>query len=153
MAFKADAAKIKRWREERHWSQEHLAELAGIGLRTLQRIEKGEPASKDTLMALAAAFGVEVLALCIDPEAEAAEIVRKKDAKVVSGLRLSVGIHFAGYVIGMAVFAAISLGDTSGYWIMKWPTLWWSVGMVAHAATLGIVELVARTRQAQARWS
>ena len=93
MAFKADAAKIKRWREERHWSQEHLAELAGIGLRTLQRIEKGEPASKDTLMALAAAFGVEVLALCIDPEAEAAEIVRKKDQKAVAGLRLSVGIQ------------------------------------------------------------
>ena len=56
MAFKADAEKIKRWREERHWSQEHLAELAGIGLRTLQRIEKGEPAAKETLMALASAF-------------------------------------------------------------------------------------------------
>ena len=31
MSFKADAAKIKRWREERHWSQEHVADLAGIG--------------------------------------------------------------------------------------------------------------------------
>jgi len=38
MAFKADAAKIKRWREERQWSQEHLAELSGLGLRTVQRI-------------------------------------------------------------------------------------------------------------------
>ena len=149
MAFKADAAKIKRWREERHWSQEHLAELAGIGLRTLQRIEKGEPASKDTLMALAAAFGVEVLALCIDPEAEAAEIVRRKDQKAISGLRLSVGIHFAGYIIGMAVFAAISLGENPGYWVMKWPTLWWTVGMISHVATLGIVELAVRTRQSQ----
>ena len=45
MAFKADAAKIKRWREERQWSQEHLADLAGIGLRTVQRIENGELAS------------------------------------------------------------------------------------------------------------
>ena len=25
MSFKADAAKIKRWREERYWSQEHVA--------------------------------------------------------------------------------------------------------------------------------
>ncbi|MAK63865.1 MAG: XRE family transcriptional regulator [Maricaulis sp.] len=149
MAFKADAAKIKRWREERHWSQEHLAELAGIGLRTLQRIEKGEPASKDTLMALAAAFGVEVLALCIDPEAEAAEIVRQKDEKVLSGLRLSVGIHLAGYVIGMAVFAAISIGINPGYWVMKWPTLWWTVGMVAHGGTLAIVELALRFRRTQ----
>ena len=38
MTFKVDAAKIRRWREERQWSQEHLADLAGIGLRTIQQI-------------------------------------------------------------------------------------------------------------------
>ena len=54
MQFYADAAKIKRWREERHWSQEHLADLAGIGLRTIQRVEQGEKASGETLKALAA---------------------------------------------------------------------------------------------------
>ena len=149
MAFKADAEKIKRWREERHWSQEHLAELAGIGLRTLQRIEKGEPAAKETLMALASAFGVEVLALCIDPEVEAAEIVRKKEEKGLAGLRLSVGIHLISYVIGMTVFAAISIGTNPGYWVMKWPMLWWTVGAVAHAGTLGIVELAVRIRRSQ----
>lgn len=36
MPFKTDAAKVKPWHEERHWSQEHLAALAGIGLRTVQ---------------------------------------------------------------------------------------------------------------------
>jgi len=37
MSLKTDTAKIKRWREERHWSQEHLADMAGVGLRTLQK--------------------------------------------------------------------------------------------------------------------
>ena len=43
MNIKMDVDKVKRWRQERSWSQEHLAELAGIGLRTLQRAEYGDP--------------------------------------------------------------------------------------------------------------
>ncbi|MEO1323624.1 MAG: helix-turn-helix transcriptional regulator, partial [Pseudomonadota bacterium] len=71
MAFKADATKIKRWREERHWSQEHLAELAGVALRTIQRVENGEKASQETLLALAAAFNVDAMALSVDAAEEA----------------------------------------------------------------------------------
>lgn len=142
MAFKTDAAKIRRWREERHWSQEHLAELAGIGLRTVQRIENGESASRESVTALAAAFNVEAMALCVDPQDEAVEIVHRRNAKTTAGLRLSVWIHFASYVLGMVIFAGISLGV--GAFVMKWPTIWWTVGMVAHATTLVIVELALR---------
>lgn len=145
MAFKADAAKIRRWREERHWSQEHLAELAGIGLRTVQRIENGEQASRESLTALAAAFQVEALALCIDPEAEAAEIVQIKNRKVVADLRLSFLIHLASYVCGMVVFAGISLGV--GAFVMKWATIWWTVGLAGHGVALAIVEIVTRHQQ------
>lgn len=144
MAFKADAAKIKRWREERHWSQEHLAELAGIGHRTIQRIETGEPASKDSLMALAAAFDVDVSVLAVDPENEAREIVRKKYEKVRAGIRLSLWIHLAGYALGMVIFAAISIGISTEYFVMKWPALWWTVGAAAHAATAVIVHVATR---------
>ena len=142
MALKADANKIKRWREERHWSQEHLAELAGIGLRTVQRIENGEPASRDSLMALAAAFNVDVMALTVDSQEEAASIVHRQNAKAREAIRLSLWIHLAGYIIGMAVFAAISLGE--GWFVMKWPMLWWTVGLIAHAATVMIVEVTTR---------
>jgi transcriptional regulator with XRE-family HTH domain len=95
MQFNADATKIKRWREERHWSQEHLADLAGIGLRTVQRIEKGEPASRETMTALAAAFNVDVMALAVDPETEAEKIARRKDAKLIAGTRLGLFISLA----------------------------------------------------------
>ena len=144
MSFKIDSAKIKRWREERHWSQEHLAELAGIGLRTIQRIENGEPASQESLLALAAAFNIDVLALCIDPEAEAAEIVRARNERVTSGLRLSLWIHIASYVFGMILFAGISLGMGGGQYVMMWPTIWWTVGLAAHVLTVVIAELVTR---------
>ncbi|MED5549889.1 MAG: helix-turn-helix transcriptional regulator [Pseudomonadota bacterium] len=142
MAFKADAAKIKRWREERHWSQEHLAELAGIGLRTVQRIENGEQASRDSLTALAAAFQVDALALCVDPEEEAARTIRTKNARVTAGLRLSLWIHLAGYVLGMIIFTGINIGTGSS--VMLWATIWWTVGAAAHIATTVIVEVVTR---------
>ncbi len=142
MTFKADTAKIKRWREERHWSQEHLADLAGIGLRTIQRIENGEPASNDSLKALAAAFNVDVSALSIDPEVEAQRIVREKNAKGRAAVRLSLMIHLAGYMIGMVVFIAISMVE--GAFIMKIPMIWWTVGFVAHAATVLIVDVATR---------
>lgn len=142
MSFKIDIAKLKRWREERHWSQEHLADLAGVGLRTIQRIENGQQASAESLKAIASAYQVEVAALYIDPEAEALSLIERKNAKGIAALKLSFFIHLASWVIGMAVFAAISIG--SGWWVMKWPTLWWTVGLVSHGATLAIVMITAR---------
>lgn len=148
MAFKTDSAKIKRWREERHWSQEHLAELAGLGIRTIQRIENGEAASRESLTALAAAFNVEAIALCIDPEAEADEIVNQRNTEMASGLRLSFLVHLVGYLMGMVVFMAINL--TEGAFVMKWATIWWTVGLAGHAVPVVLVSLVAHF-QAQAR--
>ncbi|MEZ5997070.1 MAG: helix-turn-helix transcriptional regulator [Hyphomonas sp.] len=145
MQFNADAARIKRWREERHWSQEHLADLAGIGLRTVQRIEKGEPASRETMTALAAAFNVDVMALAVDPETEAREIVRKKDAKLLAGMRLGFFISFASCVLVLIVFAGINIG--TGSKVMLWPMIWVTVGAAGHALATLIVELSVRYRQ------
>lgn len=142
MFFKTDTAKIKRWREERHWSQEHLAQLAGIGLRTLQRIENGQQASSETLKALANAFNVDVVALSVDPEIEAAQIVRSRQAEAVRTLRLSFLIHAACYVVVVAVFMTINIGV--GAFVMKWPLLWVTVALLSHAAALAVVEVVSR---------
>lgn len=145
MIFKTDTAKIRRWREERHWSQEHLADVAGVGLRTLQRIERGQAASSETLKALASAFNVDVVALAIDPEVEAAQIVRTKQARDVRALRLSFFIHAACYVVVAAVFITISVG--LGAFVMKWPLLWVTVALIGHAAVLALVEVVTRYDQ------
>jgi transcriptional regulator with XRE-family HTH domain len=48
-------------RDGHKWSQETLAELSRLSVRTIQRIEKGEPASTETKRALASAFGCEDL--------------------------------------------------------------------------------------------
>lgn len=58
------AANVRRLRIRHGWSQEHLAELANVGLRAVQRLESGavDP-SATTLRDFAAAFGVPVGAL------------------------------------------------------------------------------------------
>jgi transcriptional regulator with XRE-family HTH domain len=145
MQFNADATKIKRWREERHWSQEHLADLAGIGLRTVQRIEKGEPASRETMTALAAAFNVDVMALAVDPETEAEKIARRKDAKLIAGTRLGLFISLGGCALALLVFAGINIG--TGSHVMMWPMIWVTVGAAGHGLTALIIELTVRYRQ------
>jgi transcriptional regulator with XRE-family HTH domain len=51
---------VRELREARGWTQQHLADAAGLSLRTVQRIEAGEVApSKESLLALSGAFDVE----------------------------------------------------------------------------------------------
>lgn len=57
--MKVDTKLIKELREERAWSQEHLASVAGLSARTVQRLEAEGNASLESKMAIAAAFGVE----------------------------------------------------------------------------------------------
>jgi DNA-binding XRE family transcriptional regulator len=64
--MRVDSAFIKAQREQRAWSQEHLAEVTGLGLRTIQRIESSGSASYESAQALAAVLGVAVADLRVD---------------------------------------------------------------------------------------
>ncbi|RRA37533.1 DNA-binding protein, partial [Cronobacter sakazakii] len=59
--------RIRALRLARAWSQEQLAELSSVSVRTIQRIEKGEPPSLETLSALAAVFETRVEELTSAP--------------------------------------------------------------------------------------
>ena len=52
---------VRLFREMRQWSQEQLAEISGLNVRTIQRVEQGLAASLDTRRALAGAFEFEDL--------------------------------------------------------------------------------------------
>jgi transcriptional regulator with XRE-family HTH domain len=51
---------FKAWRERKLLSQERLAEMSGLSLRTVQRLEAGHRVSYASLRALAAAFDIDV---------------------------------------------------------------------------------------------
>lgn len=51
---------VRKLRLRRGWSQDQLAELADVSVRTIQRIERGHKPSLETANALAAVFEVKV---------------------------------------------------------------------------------------------
>jgi DNA-binding XRE family transcriptional regulator len=71
MKINADTVRILR--EEKSWSQEHLASAAGLSVRTVQRVESDGIGSAETRLALAGALGVPVASLFpVDSRAVAA---------------------------------------------------------------------------------
>ncbi|MGK9175686.1 helix-turn-helix domain-containing protein [Yokenella regensburgei] len=69
---------VKAYRLARAWSQEQLAEMAAISVRTVQRIENQEQPSLETLSALAAVFEVSVAELCANRESKNDEAVDQR---------------------------------------------------------------------------
>ena len=51
---------IRKRRIDKGWSQETLAQVSGLSVRTVQRIERGGKASLETMNALAAVLDVDV---------------------------------------------------------------------------------------------
>lgn len=51
---------VRKLRLDRGWSQEDLAEISGVSVRTIQRLENGGRASLETLKCLAAVFESEL---------------------------------------------------------------------------------------------
>ncbi len=56
MTARIDAEKVRNERNRRAWTQEHLAEVSGLALRTVQRIERTGSASSESIQALACCF-------------------------------------------------------------------------------------------------
>src|SRR5688500_16979022 len=93
MDMQIDASKVRAERERQAWSQEHLAEVAGLSLRTIQRVESAGTASFETARALAAVFQVDVAAL---RGASRRRVVRKWHyAGIAASLILACGVFFA----------------------------------------------------------
>lgn len=63
------AVLVKNKREGRGWSQDQLAAIASLSLRTIQRLEKHGSARPETLMAVAQSFDMDVEQLSPSPPA------------------------------------------------------------------------------------
>ena len=64
MKMKISPQVVKSARDTRAWSQEHLAEVCSLSLRTIQRIENTGVGSFETVRALAAGLEISISDLC-----------------------------------------------------------------------------------------
>lgn len=75
-----NSARLRELRVARQWSQEQLAKLSGLNLRTIQRLESGAKISTESLRALAAVFEVpaeSLLASDPKPSQPAVQAIRE----------------------------------------------------------------------------
>ncbi len=99
---------LKRLRENRKWSQEQLAKMAGLSVRTIQRIEAGHSASLETLKALASVLEVNISTL------EQEIVMIDKTTEKWQSLPLLFRLNFAGSEVSWLGLSGLSQRK---YWI------------------------------------
>jgi transcriptional regulator with XRE-family HTH domain len=110
VAIQSNSQRLKDIRLQHAWSQEQLAEISGVSVRTVQRLEKGGRGSLETMRALAAAMGVLPSAL-VEPigcrgQTNASTVVRRvTPLTVLADISLTVQQHLA---LG---FSLVETGD------------------------------------------
>ncbi len=107
MDMRLKGNRIKALRAGKMWSQEELARASGLGLRTIQRVEKEGKGSNETVKALASVFELEALKLVVADE-ELAPYQRSQPGYTV--------IIICVLVVG-AMWGAISELDMLASWL------------------------------------
>lgn len=96
MYMKLNVESLKQQRELRAWTQSHLAQVADLSLRTIQRIENSGFASPESTKAICAAFEINVSDLLSEPsdsEDKLKESTSQPKANV-SSILVATGIAF-----------------------------------------------------------
>lgn len=139
---------VQKLRLQRGWSQQQLAELSGLSVRTIQRIENGSAASTESLKSLASVFEIDFSILSSEPampdtptptsspshtpSASQQEQLALLEVRKLKGFYL----HLAQYVVVIAALCAINLLTTPHRLWFYWPALGWGIGILAHAAAI-----------------
>ena len=137
---------IRKLRLKRGWSQEQLAGMSGLSVRTIQRIERGQGPGLESLKSLAAVFEVPVTELRqeddIMTETKTPTRISGEEERVIEYVRDLKGFytHLTSYVLVMLVLFVINLVFTPGYIWAFWAALGWGIGILVHG--LNVFELI-----------
>jgi transcriptional regulator with XRE-family HTH domain len=126
-------------RLEKGWSQEQLADMAGVSTRTVQLLERGAKAAPETLKCLAAVLETDFTELqeiapmhSPHPTTPANDAAEQEALEYVRDIKAFYNhlIVFAAVALGLVVFNLIM---TPGYFWAKWALMGWGIGIVLHA--------------------
>lgn len=101
-----DAKKVKLLRLEKNWTQQHLAEVCDLSMRTIQRVEKDGVGSNETVSAYAAVFGLSSSDIILTKE-EFENINRNADIAKPSNTFLGV-LVLSVFAIGVGVGVSLT---------------------------------------------
>ena len=78
---------IRKLRIQRGWSQDQLAQMTGLNIRTIQRIERGQTPSLESLKAFAAVFETEIYTLQPETVMPTEQNISLEEARVIEYVR------------------------------------------------------------------
>ena len=118
-----DADLVHELRAARSWTQEELAQISGLSLRTVQRIEKDGVGSLESRRALAAAFNVSPADIAKDLSkiADTESTNRYVDHPAPSSVLMTILVVSAAGFLVLLVVALTMLRESQPVWIA--PTL------------------------------
>jgi len=129
---KTNLRDIKKLRLERHWSQEQLAEMSGLSVRTIQRIENGGNAGLESLKSLAAVFETDIEDSCKKAELEEAG-KRETYISKLKGFYALLGLA----IVNLLFFFFIAYSDSDSE---AWGVFYYM--LIAWIAFLGIYSFI-----------
>ena len=128
---------VRKLRLKRAWSQEQLAQLSGLNIRTIQRIERGQKAGLESLKSLAAVFEVELDEL-LEKDMTSAENCTEEENRIIEHVKEIKGFynHLITYVVVIFALFLINFFATPQYYWVMWAALGWGVGVVSHGLSV-----------------
>lgn len=136
---------IRKLRLQKGWSQETLAELSGLSVRTIQRIEGGQPAGAESLRALSAVLETDLStlqgasAMTTTPTTPTTPsspptTVRLDEALAMAQVRRLRGFynHAITYLAVNTALATWNLVTQPHRLWFVYPLLGWGIGLASH---------------------
>lgn len=127
MDMQLSVEKLKQQRDARAWTQSHLAEVADLSLRTIQRIEKSGIASQESAQSICAAYEITVEQLFENPVngCSQASVKRVKTTKYNSKFLIPA-------IVSMGISVSFKFNAKEAVWLWEGePGLGISFGIVS----------------------
>ena len=131
---------VRKLRLQRGWTQEDVARFAGLSVRSVQRVERGQPGSLETMKALAAVFETDLATLGNGAQEMSDTTIMANDEK--EALEYVARIKgFYMHLLMYLVFAFAFLGMFGLKWgfasppvrLMLYAFAGWGLGLIFHA--------------------
>jgi transcriptional regulator with XRE-family HTH domain len=124
---------VKRLRKKNGWSQDQLATLSGLSLRTIQRVESGHSGSMETINSLSSVFETDITMLTgeievIDKSTEAWKEVPLWVRAGIWGIRKRNTVlrwEIGCVLVGLIGIIGFKFNPAFGPIIISWAAAYW----------------------------
>lgn len=135
---------IRKLRLKKGWSQEQLAQMSGLSVRTIQRIERGKRAGLESLKALGAVFETDLTHLYEEPEMTTQDVslnehnMTWEEQKAFEYVRDVKGFysHLITFLVTIAGLFVFNLIVSPSYLWVFWAIFGWGIGLISHGVSV-----------------